>query len=317
MSAQVDIALATYNGSKFLDDLLASIRDQSYTNIRVWASDDGSLDGTVELLKQAASAMNLKIAPHKPAGNILRNFENAIAASEAPYVALCDQDDVWHSQKVELLLARIRALERDHGREMPLLVFCDLEIVGPDLSTIHTSFFESSSKSASARTFRDFALNNHAPGCAVMVNRALIDLATPFPAVEIHDHWLIQLAALCGRVDCVDVPLVKYRQHGNNSIGLGVDTQDSAMLSRLFARISAVSSRRKLWQRRVASIRSNMAALSERVSDKTVSNENRYILRSLVKPDSFLKLSKLFRGALTGERTVDKLGILWTLSRSR
>lgn len=314
---RVDIALATYNGSRFIEPLLASLRAQTHAPVRIYVSDDGSRDKTIDLLRASAELMDLRIVPYAPSGNILRNFENAISATDAPYVALCDQDDVWHPQKIELLLARMRELELAHGSETPLLVFCDLEIVDAELATIHPSFFGSTIKSSRARTFRDFALNNHAPGCATLMNRALIDLALPFPDLDIHDHWLIQLATLSGHVDCVDMPLIRYRQHGSNSIGLGMSSEGSAFLTKYRRLMKSILERSGLWRQRSASARKNMTALLQRLDPDRIAAQDKRLIDAVLKPATILTLGSHFRGAHSGEREIDKLGVLWTISRGR
>lgn len=320
MTPQVDIALATYNGARFLRPLLQSLQDQQGVDLRVIASDDGSTDDTMALLRkvgQVGQGFPIAMAPANPRGNVLRNFENALLFTEAPYVALSDQDDVWDPRKLEVLLARACAIEADQGSGMPVLVFCDLEIADEDLRTISPSFFRSTLKSRGARRFRDFVLGNHVPGCAMLVNRALLEKALPFPEVDIHDHWLIQVAALFGVVAYVDRPLIKYRQHGSNAVGLGAAGR--GRLARIASLITSAPQqligRRRRWARQAQAVRRNMAALKERYGTGALRAEDAALIDAVVKGDR-QGIRHGLRGALSGERKLDYWGLLIALSRA-
>lgn len=312
----VDIALATYNGSRFLRPLLESLESQQQVSVRIVASDDGSMDDTLDVLRRPEATVPVVIVPGKPCGNILRNFENAIQATDAPYVALSDQDDVWDPRKLELLLARVRAIEESRGEQTPVLVFCDLEIVNRDLRVVSASFFESTLKSSRASLFRDFVLSNHVPGCAMLMNRALIDLALPFPEVDIHDHWLIEVAALFGAVEYVDQALIKYRQHGSNNIGLGASGRGGFdRIRSMFTTVPRqVIDRRKRWLKQADSIRRNMEALKIRFGE-TIPTAEMVLIDAILAGNS-RTVHRALRYACTGERKLDYWGLLRAISLS-
>ena len=315
--ANVDIALATYNGMPYLEELLASLEAQSAPGLRVVASDDGSSDATLACLERQRAGLPIILAGGEPRGNILRNFENALKATSAPYVALCDQDDVWDHEKVAVLLERVRQAEARLGPGVPVLAFCDLEVVDRDLGTISPSLFGATRKTGAARRFRDYVLNNHVPGCAMLMNRALLEKALPYPALDIHDHWLIQIAALYGAVEFVDRPLIKYRQHGANNIGLG--SAGRTPLQRAIATVTVMprqlAARASLWRKQAASIRRNMAALRDRFGDTIPDAGDRETIRAVLAGDR-QGMQACLGEALTGERTVDYYGVLWTLARA-
>ncbi|MCJ2183128.1 glycosyltransferase family 2 protein [Novosphingobium sp. 1949] len=313
---QIDIALATYNGARFLEPLLGSFAGQTHKDLRVFASDDGSQDETVSILEAPGRPFAIHVVPHASRGNILRNFENAISATSAPYVALSDQDDFWVADKLESLLTRMQAMERTFGAATPLLVFSDLEIVSETLDTISPSYFASTTKSGKARQFKDFVLGNHVPGCAMLVNRALLDLALPYPELKIHDHWLIQIATLFGHVDCIDRPLIKYRQHASNTIGLG--SAGLGGLARALAPLKAIrksmGGRPALWRLQSGWIRGNMAALKARFGE-TIPSANDKALIDAILAGNVRSAHKLLAGAETGKRGIDYWGLLGTLAK--
>jgi glycosyltransferase involved in cell wall biosynthesis len=307
----VDIALATYNGAEYLPDLMKSLQAQSHPNLRIVASDDGSTDQTLSILKHSAGPVPVAVVPSKPRLNILRNFENALAHTTAPYICLSDQDDVWHIDKVKQLVRAAEEFESKEGSDVPLIVFSDLEIVDDRLGTLADSFFASTRKSSNAKLFADFVLNNHIPGCSMLVNRPLLERALPFPDVKLHDHWLVQVAALFGDFVYVDSPLIKYRQHQHNAIGLGAF--GNSLMSRAInfpSKLGRFAFRRhQEWREQATDIRANIIALEARFGSSIPEPRDRKLIRAILEGDK-LVMSRLFDAAATGERKLDKIGII-------
>lgn len=314
---RVDIAMATFNGAQYLAEMLTSIEEQSHRNLRLVLSDDGSKDETHEVAQQHAEVLDLTIVPSAPRKGVLRNFEAALTATHASYVALCDQDDYWLPNKIELLLERLTRLEKEHGSNLPLLVFSDVEVVDQNLGMLKPSMFSDSIKTSAARRFPDYFLSSHVPGCSMMVNRALLDRALPFPDVEIHDWWLIQLATLFGKVDYVDQPLIKYRQHGNNAIGLGSSSGNPwiGRLRKVFKPFSFATTRLAKWRKQVISIRKALKALDAFGAGLPLAGRE-FVHAGLTSPNR-AALSRLLAGAHTGEWPVDRHAIVYLLSRCR
>lgn len=216
--ATVDVALATYNGARFLPAFLDSVAAQDWPNVAIVASDDGSSDGTQDILAAFPRTKNISCNPRS---GIVTNFDNALAHTTAPYVALADQDDVWRVDKLTLMMAAMRQAEQ--RRAGPVMVFSDLALVDEQLQTLHDSFFDATDKNREAKDLADFVLGNHIPGCAMLINRALVDLALPIPAESrMHDWWIALVAAGFGQVVHVDQPLIQYRQHQSNNMGAPV-----------------------------------------------------------------------------------------------
>lgn len=220
------IVLATYNGARYLPELLASIRRQTFTAWRLLVRDDGSTDGTRALLEQAAvDDARIQVladdgARLGPAGNFGRLLQRAFDDG-ATTVSCADQDDVWLPQKLERQQAELRRLADLHGAATPLLVHSDLTVVDGELRILHRSFAQF------ARVHRDvddplgaLLVANCVTGCTLMVNRALLGLALPMPAeARMHDWWLALCAAALGRIGYLPDSTVLYRQHGENAVG--------------------------------------------------------------------------------------------------
>lgn len=235
----IEVLLASYNGEKYISQQLDSILDQTVEGIRILASDDGSADGTPDILRRYARKYPGQVilldgngaarrdvrqssrCAGRPAGipAPARNFFRLMAHADADYILLSDQDDVWLPEKVERLMERIRGIEDESG-VIPALVFSDMEVVDEDLNRISPSFFSYAHCDPNRLTLSEILTENPVTGGALMMNHALLQLVRVMPeACCMHDWW-IALAAVCfGRIACVREVLYLYRQHGNNSLG--------------------------------------------------------------------------------------------------
>lgn len=234
----VDVLLATYNGAKFLPAQLDSLLAQTHQDFHLLVSDDGSSDDTLEILhryrSRFAGRMSILTYPGAGAG-VIRNFEHLMKASleraEAGLVAFCDQDDVWLPHKLQVLVTEMHRMQRRSGfLQEPCMVHSDLAVVDDGLATIHPSF-ASHQRFDPARCSTTTLLSmNQVTGCAMMINRALLELALPLPAAAVMHDWWCALLGSGGRCFFVDEPLVLYRQHGGNQLGARSRTLRSRLM---------------------------------------------------------------------------------------
>ena len=223
-NANVDILLATYNGAAFLEAQLDSILAQTHKNWRLVIRDDGSMDKTPEIIEAFRARHREKVVIlEDEAGNLglVQNYSRLLEHAGAVYVALCDQDDVWKPEKLELSLQKMRALEAEHGADKPLLVFTDLTVVDEDLRIIHPSFWRYQGlRPERCNSLNRLLLQNVVTGCTALMNRTLVERSVPLPAeAVVHDWWVALVAAAFGVAGYVAQPTVLYRQHGENLIG--------------------------------------------------------------------------------------------------
>lgn len=222
----VDVLLATYNGARYIEAQLASLAAQTYPNIRILVSDDGSSDATVSIVQAFARRMTVGwiqwVSNPHPGRGVVRNFEALMAASakdgRARWIAFCDQDDVWLPHKIERLVQAMAELECDDSI-LPCLVHSDLRVVDESLRTIAASFIRQQSINVSSITLPTLLGVNHVTGCATMVNQALLNLALPLPRRVVMHDWWCALLSCHGRRHFLTDPLVLYRQHGGNQVG--------------------------------------------------------------------------------------------------
>ena len=214
----VAILLATYNGARFLAEQLNSIERQTHTNWRVFASDDGSSDGTLAILatyRERWGAERLRISQGPQRGHAA-NFLSLVqdAAIAADYYAFCDQDDVCLEDKLERSVRSIEGV----GEQKAALYGSRTALIneaGQDIG-LSTLFRRKPS-------LRNALVQNIAGGNTMVFNnstRACLRLIPPTQAVITHD-WATYLlvSAFEGFVFYDASPSVRYRQHGDNIIG--------------------------------------------------------------------------------------------------
>ena len=107
----VSIALCTYNGERFLDAQLTSLAEQSHRPDEVVICDDDSSDGTLGIIQAFADTAPFKVRVFRNSQNLgyVKNFEKAVSLCQGDVIFMCDQDDVWHPEKIEICLGVLDA----------------------------------------------------------------------------------------------------------------------------------------------------------------------------------------------------------------
>lgn len=220
----VDVLMATRNGESYLPEQIESVLAQDYENIRLLISDDCSDDGTLGIAHRYARLdPRVKVVSERvPYGSARDNFFNLLALSSTPYVAFCDQDDFWLSDKLSSCLSLMAKLEAGSSHDTPAAVFSDMAVADEELQIISPSFEEYTKRDPKRIEFRHLLVLNVAAGCTMVLNRSLVDLClrgTHDTRVYMHDWWSMLVASAFGRIGYVDEPLSLYRQHGSNAVG--------------------------------------------------------------------------------------------------
>jgi hypothetical protein len=136
-----------------------------------------------------------------------RNFERALqmAPREAELIALCDQDDRWHPEKLEVLRGALGTAQ---------LVYCDQRLVDAGGRVLRETLW--AGRSNNHTSLASLLVANTITGAATLFRREVAELALPFPetpGMQFHDHWLGLVALAAGDVAYVDRPLYDYVQH--------------------------------------------------------------------------------------------------------
>lgn len=225
-TARIYILLGAYNGARFIGEQIRSIQSQTVSNWNLLVRDDGSQDGTADMIADVTrrdERIRCVGDRHGHLG-IVGNFGGLMRiahAEGADYIFFSDQDDVWASNKIADQLTYLMGMESRHGQKTPILVHSDLEVVSEQLERIHPSFMRYQGLAHESRDpLRVLLTQNFVTGCATAINRPLLELAAPLPPdVIMHDWWLALCAAACGRLEYLPHALVRYRQHGANQMG--------------------------------------------------------------------------------------------------
>jgi len=215
----VAILLATYQGERYLAEQLDSFARQTYMNWRAWASDDGSSDGTLPLLRRYRTQWGADrlILQTGPAQGSSRNFLSLTYNQDiqADYYAYSDQDDIWEDDKLERALSWLTT--QDSG--IPALYCTRTRLVDAHNREIGLSpnFHRSPS-------FANALMQSITGGNTMVFNNAarrLLCQVDPGTEVVIHDWWVYLAIAACGGIIHFDPkPGLRYRQHDGNLIGM-------------------------------------------------------------------------------------------------
>jgi glycosyltransferase involved in cell wall biosynthesis len=224
----VEILLATYNGERYLSEQIESICNQTYTNWKIIVRDDGSTDSTKDILKKYKLLLMNKFEIldwSNKHGNIgvVENFQYLIYKSKADYIMFCDQDDIWVPEKIEESIKTLKKYENFISPQIPLLFFSDLIIVDDNIRTLSSSMWATQKLNPNfSQKIKKLATCNVITGCTVLINKFARDLFKLNLTNKIIHDWWIALAVLKnnGKIIIEPKPLVKYRQHDKNVIGV-------------------------------------------------------------------------------------------------
>lgn len=210
---KVSVAMATYNGSRFLREQLESLYAQTRLPDEIVVVDDCSTDGTHDILEEYHQKKGLIYFVNKANLGVNKNFEKAIRNCTGDYIAICDQDDVWMSHKLQTCLSKILEIEGNKPAcvsSQCIEVNKELKIIEPRKSKMIDSF-----------GLKPNLLTIHnSQGCTMMINRELVNLLGSFPSKGLmYDGYIGLLAPCIGYKYNIAEPLMFYRHHDANVIG--------------------------------------------------------------------------------------------------
>jgi glycosyltransferase involved in cell wall biosynthesis len=211
----IAVCMATYRpDAELLRAQIDSIRKQTDADWTCVISDDFSEPERYEqILEIVGDDPRFAVSRAPKWLGFYRNFERALmlAPPEAPLVALSDQDDVWHPDKLATLRAAIGSAA---------LVYSDQRLTDPDGRVLRDTMWVG--RFNNRTNLASMLVANTVTGAAMLIRRDVVERALPFPecpGMQFHDHWLALVALASGRLAYVDRPLYDYVQHGGAILG--------------------------------------------------------------------------------------------------
>ena len=222
---KISIALCTYNGARYLFDQLVSIAVQTRPPDELVVCDDGSRDGTVEIVRRFAETVNFPVVLHVNEENMgsFQNFGKAIGLCSGDLIALSDQDDVWLPEKLAVIAA-----EFERRPELGL-VFTDAEIVDSDLRPTGECLLKRIRMTDAERQsilggqgFYTLLKRNLVTGATMAFRAEWKSLVLPIEQKSYlaHDAWIALLISAVAPVLLLSNPLIRYRQHEDQIQGV-------------------------------------------------------------------------------------------------
>jgi glycosyltransferase involved in cell wall biosynthesis len=265
---KVSVALCTYNGERYLGDLLDSLCSQKAIPFELVVSDDCSTDSTIQLINdfKHSAPFNIRILINKNRRGVIQNFENALSACNGEYIALCDQDDVWKQDKFEILLKVIGQMGNKPGHG-PYFVHTDLDLTDSQLNKTGVSFLEHQGlRPPEEHQYKTLIAQNYIPGCSTLFSRDLLEYALPIPeAAVMHDWWLALIASMAGEIRYEPSRTVLYRQHEGNVLG-----SEARFSIATLRKIIAIKPALEIIEKNFTASAAQAIAATERLSSKNI-----------------------------------------------
>lgn len=228
----IQVLMSTYNGEKYLREQLNSfLKLDNYNEIKVLIRDDGSTDGTIEILEEYQKKYGFEVHLGENLGvngSMLWLFSNC--DDNVDFYALSDQDDVWLPNKFTILFGALK--EKYDKNSICLFSSCSaitnekLEIIGKSTCPIN------------GVGFYNAMIQNICPGHTQVLNKKLLDIikVADYSKISVIDHWIYLISSALGKVVFTEDITVLHRQHGDNCVGYQV-----SILPKLLTRISRLN----------------------------------------------------------------------------
>lgn len=204
--------MTTYNGEKYLIEQLNSILDQTFSDFELIICDDCSTDNTIQIIKDyIIKDSRIKLFQNIKNIGFKKNFEQAVKLCTCELIALCDQDDIWEKNHLEVLLSNI-------GNNY--VIAGNNQFYDSNMNSLNKDFFSSHLFSSAKYPFNLDILKkvllsgNCFQGASILFKKEILDLYLPLPEdVPYHDSWLVAIACSLEKFTCLDTIITKYRQH--------------------------------------------------------------------------------------------------------
>ena len=218
----LSVAMCTYNGGRYLSEQLESIALQSSLPGELVICDDGSTDGSIDIIKSFArnAPFKVRLTINTKQLGATKNFEKAIDSCSGEIIALSDQDDFWNPEKLRLIQSKF-----NHSSRVGL-VFTDADIVDDGRNSLGYRLWESvgfnkakQHRATKGDLFRVLLKRNYVTGATLAFRAHFKKCILPIPEIFVHDAWIAIILSFLTDIAIIPEPLIQYRQHADNQIG--------------------------------------------------------------------------------------------------
>lgn len=274
---KISIAIATYNGEKYLSELLDSILAQTVLPDEIIVSDDCSKDNTIRILKDYSKKLPIRVFSNEINLGVNKNFENAVKKCSGDYILICDQDDVWLTNNIE---EKIRILKK-LPKNQPALVTTQSIVTDKNSRILQKAY-----ASKDVGDWR-FLLTKCYQGATMAFNRMVLnampehwpEMFDEFP----YDYCIYLTALLSGNVYASKEALMYYRTHDNNV---------SLKVSKVKNFLKQIFPTHKLYQDRISvSMMNNIKWLVSAIDEKMIISERMACFEAISKCNKNCKIN--------------------------
>ena len=221
------IMMACYNGEKYIQKQLDSIINQTYTNWRLIIRDDGSSDGTINILNEYTNKdKRIKVIinnsnKHGAYLNFWTLVDYVKRMTTCDYYFFCDQDDIWKSNKIECMIGESQKVGSPNE---PMLIYTDIEVINENDEVV----LDSLNQVMGIGKINGYSLlfsHGFLYGCDLMFTKGLLEITpaisldNPWIDIMSHDNYFGKVALLKGKIVYIDKVGIQYRRHDSNVTG--------------------------------------------------------------------------------------------------
>lgn len=219
---RISIAMATYNGAKYIREQLQSLANQTLLPYELVVTDDGSTDNTLAIVEQFAkhAPFAVHVSPNPQRLNFANNFMRAASLCTGDWIAFCDQDDVWHEDKLKLVARAARRPGTSMVVHQIRPVDTELRPVPGRAADCHVRRGDRPERLPPFGYFAGLCTAFDAALLPLMLMRPRFPDAHDHAYEAAHDKWVCTIADTVGAVRLIRQSLILYRQHGANTCGV-------------------------------------------------------------------------------------------------
>ena len=208
MTPRISIAMAAFNGEKYIREQLESFGTQTVPPNEVVISDDDSSDKTVEIIEafKARAKFEVNLLQNEDRIGYIANFANAISQCTGDIIFISDQDDVWFPEKIQKVCKILEEHTEVH------CIVNDMELTDGSLKPWGVTRFTFARRMGAAG-----AAGEMIAGCGTAITRQWRNFTLPFPLEMSYDAWIGQLAQRLGVLHLSEERLQYYRRHEANT----------------------------------------------------------------------------------------------------